>query len=81
MSAGMSFALLVKKLRQKRCSRCGLYTDGSKGQCGHCSELNDYQLEEFKKQHQWEQHERSRQGKFFIIISCLILLLLLLVSI
>ncbi len=78
MSVGMNLVLLVNKLRQKRCDRCGLYYDRSLGKCVHCSELNEYQLLAFKVQHQHSLQRNSTLGRYFLLSAVILALILLL---
>lgn len=78
MSVGMSLALLVKKLKEKHCDRCGLYYDGSLDKCVHCSELNDSQLLAFKNQYQNSLQGNSTFGKYLLFIAVILALILLL---
>jgi hypothetical protein len=78
MSVGMNLALLVKKLRQKHCDRCGLYDDGSLDKCVHCSELNESQLLAFKIQHQNRLQGNFTFGTYLLLIAVILALILLL---
>lgn len=78
MSVGMNLALLVKKLKQKRCDRCELYYDGSLDKCIHCSELNDSQLLAFKVQHQNSLRGNSIIGNYLLVSAMIVALILLL---
>ena len=78
MSVGMSAAWRAKQPKQKRCDRCELDTPEKGDKCIHCSELNESQLVQFKTQHQETLQDNSTFGKYLLLGSVIIGLLLLL---
>jgi len=78
MSVGMSAAWKAKQPKQKRCNRCELYTPKTGEKCIHCSALNESQLAQLKEQHQETLQDNYTFGKYLLVASAIIGLLLLL---
>jgi len=79
MSLGAKLILLLHDLKQKRCDRCSLYYSKDHEECPHCSNMNDFALQEFLEERGINPNAKSGLGQF-LLFAAVIMLVVFLIS-